>query len=166
MPLTAAAERADVVLTATGGRDAVTAEHLGRLRDGAILANAGHFDVEIDLEALRGAATGPPRRVRPAVDQYELPDGRRINLLAEGRVVNLGAAEGHPPAVMDIATASQALSVEQLVQDRESLQPGVHDVPAGIDAALASLALDALGIAIDELSPDQEAYLHSWDQGT
>jgi adenosylhomocysteinase len=166
MPAGDAAARADVILTATGGRDAVAAEEIARLRDGAILANAGHFDVEIDLAALRAAATGPPRRVRPAVDQYELPDGRRVNLLAEGRVVNLGAAEGHPPAVMDVAAASQALSVEHLVQDPGDLVPGVHDVPAAIDAALASLTLASLGIAIDGLTPDQEAYLHSWEQGT
>jgi adenosylhomocysteinase len=166
MPAGEAAARGDVLITATGGRDVVAAEQIERLRDGAILANAGHFDVEIDLPALRAAATGPPRRVRPAVDQYELPDGRRVNLLAEGRVVNLGAAEGHPPAVMDVAAASQALSVEHLVQDRGELAPGVHDVPAAIDAALASLTLASLGIAIDGLTPDQEAYLHSWEQGT
>jgi len=135
------------------------------MKDGAILANSGHFDVEIDKEAL-AATAAEVRRVREFVDQYHMPDGRRINLLAEGRLVNLSAAEGHPAAVMDMSFANQALSVEHIVKEGRELAVAVHGVPPGIDAEVARLKLMAMGVEIDELTDEQVAYLHSWEQGT
>jgi adenosylhomocysteinase len=131
------------------------------MKDGALLANAGHFDVEIDLGELRSLAVGV-QSVRPLVEQYRLGDGRRLNLLAHGRVVNLAAAEGHPAAVMDVSFALQALSVEELVLHRGELAPGVHPVPASIDREVARLKLAALGVQIDEPTPDQAHYRESW----
>ncbi len=160
-PAREAAARGDILVTATGGRDALGAEHLDALRDGAILANAGHFDVEIDLAALAAAAT-ERRRVRELVEQFTFSDGRRINLLAAGRVVNLAAAEGHPPAVMDISCAHQALAAEHLVRRGAELGPAVHVVPDAIDAQVAALTLRAMGVRIDALSEAQEAYVRSW----
>jgi adenosylhomocysteinase len=160
LPALAAAERGDVFVTVTGGREVLRAEHFARMKDGAVLANAGHFDVEIDLEALRAGAD-EMREVRPLVEQYVL-GGRRLNLLAGGRVVNLAAAEGHPAAVMDISFALQALSAEELVRQGGSLGPGVHPVPEGIDREVAALKLASLGVEIDVLSPGQERYLRGW----
>jgi adenosylhomocysteinase len=160
MPALEAAARGDVFVTVTGGRDVLRAEHFERMKDGAVLANAGHFDVEIDLEALREAARGM-REVRPLVEQYDL-GGRRVNLLAGGRVVNLAAAEGHPAAVMDLSFALQALVAEQLVRDGGALPPGVHPVPEGVDREVAALKLASLGVEIDSLSPEQERYLRGW----
>jgi adenosylhomocysteinase len=160
MPALEAAERGDVFVTVTGGRDVLGAEHFARMKDGAVLANAGHFDVEIDVVALREAAS-EVREVRPRVDQYVV-DGRRLNLLAAGRVVNLAAAEGHPAAVMDISFALQALAAEELVRRAGELSPGVHPVPEGIDREVAALKLASLGVRIDELSSDQARYLRGW----
>jgi adenosylhomocysteinase len=160
LPALAAAERGDVFVTVTGGRDVLRREHFARMKDGAVLANAGHFDVEIDLEALRADADSV-REVRPLVEQYVLA-GRRLNLLAGGRVVNLAAAEGHPAAVMDISFALQALAAEALVQRGGDLPPGVHPVPEEVDREVAALKLASLGIQIDELSPEQERYLRGW----
>jgi adenosylhomocysteinase len=160
MPALEAAERGDVFVTVTGGRDVLAAEHFARMKDGAVLANAGHFDVEIDVVALREAAS-EVREVRPRVDQYVV-DGRRLNLLAAGRVVNLAAAEGHPAAVMDISFALQALAAEELVRRAGELSPGVHPVPEGIDREVAALKLASLGVRIDELSSDQARYLRGW----
>jgi adenosylhomocysteinase len=139
-------------------------EHFARMKDGAVLANAGHFDVEIDLEELRAAATGGRRQVRPLVEEHDL-GGRRLHLLAEGRVVNLAAAEGHPAAVMDMSFANQALAAEHLVRDRGSLSPGVHPVPPAIDREIARLKLASMDVEIDSLTPEQEEYLRSWAQG-
>jgi len=161
-----AAAEGDVLITATGGRDVVGRAHYAVMRDGVVLANAGHFDVECDLPALRELADGPPQRVRPHVDQYRLPDGRRINLLAEGRVVNLAAAEGNPAAVMDLSFANQALAAEHLVRHADELAPAVHDVPAAIDREIARLKLASLGVEIDELTDAQRAYLNTWEHGT
>jgi adenosylhomocysteinase len=136
------------------------AEHFARMKDGAVLANAGHFDVEIDLEALRAGADSVAE-ARPGVEQYAL-GGRRLNLLAGGRVVNLAAAEGHPAAVMDISFGLQALAAEELVRRAGSLSPGVHPVPERIDREVAALKLASLGVRIDELSPEQERYLRGW----
>jgi adenosylhomocysteinase len=158
MPALEAAARGDVFVTVTGGRDVLRAEHFERMKDGAVLANAGHFDVEIDLEALRSLASSV-REVRPLVEQYVV-DGRRLNLLAAGRVVNLAAAEGHPAAVMDISFALQALAAEELA--RGGLGPGVHPVPEGIDREVAALKLASLGVEIDSLSAEQERYLRGW----
>jgi len=132
------------------------------MKDGALLANAGHFDVELDLAELRSLAHGKVREVRPLVEQYELADGRRLNLLAHGRVVNLAAAEGHPAAVMDVSFALQALCVEHLVRTRGRLRPAVHPVPVEIDREVARLKLDALGVEIDEPTAEQEHYRESW----
>ncbi|MBX5469702.1 MAG: adenosylhomocysteinase [Thermoleophilaceae bacterium] len=161
MPALAAAERGDVFITVTGSRDVLRREHFERMKDGAVLANAGHFDVEISLPDLERVATGGRREVLPLVDEYDL-GGRRLNLLAKGRVVNLAAAEGHPAAVMDMSFANQALAVEYLVTHGGSLGPGVHPVPEAIDREVARLKLGALGVEIDTLTPDQERYLHSW----
>jgi adenosylhomocysteinase len=160
LPAVAAAERGDVFVTVTGGRDVLRAEHFSVMKDGAVLANAGHFDVEIDLAGLRGAAESV-REVRPLVEQYVV-GGRRLNLLAGGRVVNLAAAEGHPASVMDISFALQALAAEALVRLAGSLPPGVHPVPEEVDREVAALKLASLGIRIDTLSPEQERYRRGW----
>jgi adenosylhomocysteinase len=160
LPALEAAERGDVFVTVTGGRDVLRAEHFDRMKDGAVLANAGHFDVEIDVEGLRARADGV-REVRPLVEQYTLGE-RRLNLLAGGRVVNLAAAEGHPAAVMDISFALQALAAEELARRGSELTPGVHPVPEGIDREVAALKLASLGVRIDTLSPEQERYLRGW----
>jgi len=162
MPALAASERGDIFVTVTGSRRVLRAEHFERMKDGALLANAGHFDIELDLPALRCLASGRVREVRPLVAQYELGDGRHLNLLAHGRVVNLAAAEGHPAAVMDVSFALQALCVEELVRRRGELRPGVHPVPAAIDYEVARLKLAALGVAIDEPTPEQSQYRESW----
>ncbi len=161
MPALAAAERGDVFVTVTGGRDVLRAEHFARMKDGAVLANAGHFDVEIDLPRRCARTATSVREVRPLVDQYVI-GGRRLNLLAGGRVVNLAAAEGHPAAVMDISFALQALAVELLAREGGSLEPGVHPVPEAIDREVAALKLASLGVEIDSLSAEQERYLRGW----
>jgi adenosylhomocysteinase len=163
MPAIEAAERGEIFVTVTGSRTVLRAEHFERMKDGALLANAGHFDVEIDLQELAALAAGPPRDVRPLVRQYELGDGRRLNLLAEGRVVNLAAAEGHPAAVMDVSFALQALCVEELVRRGAELSAEVHPVPAAIDREVARLKLQALGVAIDEPTAEQNDYRGSWE---
>ena len=160
MPALAAAERGDVFVTVTGSRGVLGAEHFERMKDGAVLANAGHFDIEIDLEALRTVADGP-RDVLPMVEQYEL-GGRKLNLLASGRVVNLAAGQGHPAAVMDMSFANQALAVEHLVRHPGELAAGVHPVPEAVDREVARLKLESLGVEIDVLTPAQRDYLRSW----
>ncbi|GIU99185.1 MAG: adenosylhomocysteinase [Actinomycetota bacterium] len=165
MPIAEAARVGDVFVTVTGDKGVIRREHLEVMKDGAILANAGHFDVEIDKAALAELAVSS-RRVRDAVDEYRLADGRRLRLLGEGRLVNLAAAEGHPAAVMDMSFANQALSVEWLVGHHAELEPRVYPVPEEIDREVARLKLQAMGIAIDELTPEQEEYLRSWEQGT
>jgi adenosylhomocysteinase len=159
MPADAAAAEGDVFVTATGGRDALTTRHFEAMKDGAILCNAGHFDVEIDIAAL-GELSESSREVRPLVREHRLAGGRRLHLLAEGRVVNLASAEGHPPAVMDVGFATQALAVERIVAG--GLEPGVHGVPEEIDREVARLELAALGVRIDSLTDAQREYLHSW----
>src|SRR3954462_8312628 len=159
MPALEAAAHGDLFITATGNRDALRAEHFERMRDGAILCNAGHFDVEIDKTALGGDR----REVRPQVEEIRTEDGRRLYLLAQGRVVNLAAAEGHPAAVMDVIFACQALAAECLVRERDNLQPGVQPLPEAIDHEVARLKLDSMGIELDELTEQQREYLSSWD---
>jgi adenosylhomocysteinase len=161
MPALQAAESGDVFVTVTGARDVLTRAHFERMKDGAVLANAGHFDVEINLDDLRSLAVGV-REVRPLVEQYDLGD-RRLNLLAHGRVVNLAAAEGHPAAVMDMSFANQALAAEYLARHGADLEPRVHPVPRLLDHEVARLKLASLGIEIDELTEDQARYLHSWE---
>jgi adenosylhomocysteinase len=162
MPAIAAAARGDVFITVTGSRRVLRKEHFEVMKDGAVLANAGHFDVEIDLTELGALATGGVRQIKPLVEQYELPGGRRLNLLASGRVVNLAAGEGHPAAVMDVSFALQALCVEELVRRRGELAAGVHPVPGAIDREVGRLKLAALGVAIDEPTAEQEDYRESW----
>ena len=162
MPALEAAERGDIFVTVTGSRRVLRREHFERMKDGVLLANAGHFDVELDLDELRALASGGVRQVRPLVEQYELADGRRLNLLARGRVVNLAAAEGHPAAVMDVSFALQALCVEELVRNRDKLTAGVHQVPAEIDREVGRLKLDALGVEIDQPTAEQAHYRESW----
>jgi adenosylhomocysteinase len=162
MPALDAAERGDIFVTVTGSRRVLRGEHFERMKDGAILANAGHFDVELDLDELRALAVDDPRAVRPLVEQYVLGDGRRLNLLARGRVVNLAAGEGHPAAVMDVSFALQALCVEELVRRRKDYTAGVQAVPAAIDREVGRLKLATLGVRIDEPTPEQESYRESW----
>ncbi|MFC9089110.1 adenosylhomocysteinase [Nocardiopsis dassonvillei] len=157
-----AAPAGDVFVTVTGNRDVVRAEHLDLMKDGAILANSGHFDLEIDLNALESRAVEVNRGVREQADEYVLADGRRLLLLSEGRLVNLGAAEGHPAAVMDLSFAVQALTTAWLARNASDLEPGVVEVPAETDTEVARLELAALGVRIDALTPGQEAYLRSW----
>ena len=165
MPMMEAARMGEVFITLTGGLNAIGGEHLQVMRDGAMVANSGHFNVEIDIAALEGMSKGK-RRVRPLVDEYLLEDGRRIYLLGEGRLINLAAAEGHPSSVMDMSFANQALCVEYMVKNRGHLPPGVHPVPRDIDIEVARLKLRAMGIEIDSLSPEQKRYLESWEKGT
>jgi adenosylhomocysteinase len=161
MPAVMAAERGDVFVTVTGSRGVLGARHFERMKDGAVLANAGHFDIEIDLEALRAAADDAPREVLPMVEQYAVGN-RKLNLLASGRVVNLAAGQGHPAAVMDMSFANQALAVEHLVRHPGELAAGVHPVPEAVDREVARLKLESLGVEIDELTPEQRDYLRSW----
>jgi adenosylhomocysteinase len=163
-PMSRAAEDGDLFITVTGNCDVIGAEHFARMKDGAILANSGHFDVEIDVRALADLAVEVRHEVRPQADEYVLADGRRLVLLAEGRLVNLAAAEGHPAAVMDMSFADQALTCEWLVD--QHLTPGVYDVPEAIDTEVARLKLASMDIEIDALTPDQEDYLSSWRRGS
>jgi adenosylhomocysteinase len=165
MPILDAAAIGDVFVTVTGDTSVIRREHLERMKDGAILANSGHFDVEIDKPALAELAV-QTRRIRSFVDEYKLADGRRLHLLGEGRLVNLAAAEGHPAAVMDMSFANQALAVEWVVKHHAELRPEVYPVPVAIDKEVASLKLQAMGVEIDRLTAEQDAYLHSWQQGT
>jgi adenosylhomocysteinase len=165
MPALDAAREGDVFITVTGDRDVLRREHFELMRDGAIVANAGHFDVEVSKPDLN-ELTDERHEVRPLVAQHVLHDGRRIHLLAEGRVVNLAAGEGHPGAVMDVDFAGEALCLEHLVKNGPSLAPGVHTVPDAIDREVARLKLESLGIEIDSLTDEQRRYLHSWEQGT
>jgi adenosylhomocysteinase len=165
LPMAEAAPAGELFITATGSRDVITGGHLPALRDGAILANAGHFDVEIDVRALAEAAVKVTRDVRPHTDEYLLADGRRLLLLAEGRVVNLVAAEGNPPQVMDVSFAGQALVLGWLAAGETGLAPGVHAVPAEIDEQIARLTLESAGARIDALTPAQQEYLNSWRPG-
>ena len=166
LPLTEAAPLGEVFVTATGSAEVITAEHMAVMRDGAILANAGHFDAEIDIRALQALAVAVHPDVRPHMDAFELPDGRRLLLLAEGRVVNLVAAEGHPPEVMDLAFGIEALALAWLAGNAGKLSPDVHPVPPDIDAEAARLVLASLGAEIDTLTPAQRAYLASWHFGS
>ena len=166
LPMREAARIGDLFITVTGDTSVIRREHLELMRDGAIVANSGHFDVEIDKHALADLGTGGVRRLRTSVDEYTLADGRRINLLGEGRLVNLAAAEGHPSAVMDMSFANQALSVEWVVKNHATLEKRVYPVPVEIDKEVARLKLRALDVEIDTLTAEQDAYLHSWQQGT
>ena len=165
MPMIEAAKEGDFFCTVTGNIHVIREEHFKVMKDGAIVCNSGHFNVEIDIPALERLAV-KKRRIRPFVDEYTLADGRRIYLLAEGRLVNLAAAEGHPASVMDMSFANQALSAEYLVKEGKNLKPDVYTVPEEIDRKVAELKLKAMGIEIDQLTPEQIEYLNSWEMGT
>ncbi|MGN6677680.1 MAG: adenosylhomocysteinase [Streptosporangiaceae bacterium] len=166
LPMTQAAPVGDLFITATGSRDVIAGEHLELMKDGAVLANAGHFDVEIDVRALADLAIDVNRGIRPNADEYVLESGRRLILLADGRVVNLIAAEGNPAAVMDLSFAAQVIALMWLISGEAGLTAGVHPIPAAIDAEVARLTLAAHGTTIDELTPSQQEYLESWRQGS
>jgi adenosylhomocysteinase len=165
LPMAKAAEIGDIFCTATGDKNVIAREHLERMKDGAILCNTGHFNVEIEIPALRSLATDT-RQAREFVEEYTLEDGRRIYLIADGRLVNLSAAEGHPAQVMDMSFANQALSAEYAVANAGSLERKVYPVPQEIDEEIARLKLETMGVDIDVLSEEQAKYLASWDEGT
>ncbi len=165
MPMQRAAEIGDVFVTATGDKSVIDRHHLERMKDGAIIANTGHFNVEINIEALQDLAKSS-RPTRENIEEFTLADERKVYLIAEGRLVNLSAAEGHPAAVMDMSFANQALSAEHLVQNSKELENKVYDVPEDIDREIARLKLDTLDVEIDRLTEEQERYLSSWDEGT
>jgi adenosylhomocysteinase len=165
MPMARAAEVGDVFVTVTGNTTVLSSDHFGRLKDGAILANSGHFNVEIDLATLGAIARGK-RTVRPFVDEYTLQSGRRVYVLGEGRLINLAAAEGHPASVMDMSFANQALAAEHMVKQGRTLEKKVYGVPREIDLEIARLKLASMGVQIDVLSEAQRQYLASWTHGT
>ena len=165
MPMVDAVRQADFVVTATGDKAVIDGEDFAAMKDGCIVANSGHFNVEIDIPALE-ALTVDRRQPRAFVDQYILRDGRRINLLGEGRLINLASAEGHPSAVMDMSFANQALASEYLLTHKGKLSHGVHALPRAVDREIAALKLRAMGITIDVLTTEQEKYLSSWEEGT
>jgi adenosylhomocysteinase len=165
MPMARAAELGDVFVTVTGNKSVIRREHFARMKDGAILANSGHFNVEIELDAL-AAMTTSRRIVRPFVEEFVLAGGRRVYVLGEGRLINLASAEGHPAAVMDMSFANQALSAEYMVAQGKTLEKKVYVVPRAIDREIARLKLASMDVQVDDLTPDQEAYLTSWTHGT
>jgi len=165
MPMSEAARIGDFFVTVTGDIKVIRKEHFKVMKDGAIVANSGHFNVELDIDSLEKMAK-KKRKAREFVDEYTLPGGRKINLLGEGRLVNLAAAEGHPAAVMDMSFANQALSAEYVATRKKRLSRSVHPVPAEIDNAVAALKLKAMGVGIDRLTKEQEKYLAAWDMGT
>ncbi len=165
MPMAEAAKIGDIFCTVTGDLNVIDKHHFEAMKDGAIVANSGHFNVEINIPALEELSSGK-RLVRPFVEQYELSDGRHINLLGEGRLINLAAAEGHPASVMDMSFANQALSLEYMVKNADKLEKKVYSVPSEIDKEIARLKLAAMDVDIDVLTPQQVAYLNSWEEGT
>ncbi len=165
MPVGEAAKIGDFFCTVTGNINVIRKEHFNRMKDGAIVCNSGHFNVEVDLEALKKMAASV-RRIRPFVEEYLLKDNRRINVLGEGRLINLAAAEGHPSSVMDMSFANQALCIEYMAGLKEPLNRNVYPVPEAIDKQIAKEKLAAMGIAIDQLTAEQKKYLASWDMGT
>jgi adenosylhomocysteinase len=165
MTMSEAAREGDIFVTVTGDLNVIDRQHFEAMKDGAILANSGHFNSEINLKALDSMATGV-RQVRPSVQEYKLGDGRRLHVLGEGRLINLAAAEGHPAAVMDMSFANQALCAEYMAKNSSTLENKVYDVPDDIDAEVARLKLNAMGIEIDTLTEEQRHYLSSWEEGT
>ncbi|MCS7087609.1 MAG: adenosylhomocysteinase [Thermoflexales bacterium] len=166
MPLIEAAPKGDVFITVTGNKNVLDEPHFAVMKDNAILCNSGHFNAEINIPALQRMSVGEPRRVRPFVDQFTLKDGRRLNLLGEGRLINLAAAEGHPAAVMDMSFANQALGVEYMLHHYRELPPNVYTIPESVDREIARLKLESLGVRIDVLTEEQAQYLASWQEGT
>jgi len=165
MPMLEAAAIGDMFVTVTGDKHVIDRHHIEIMKDGAILANSGHFDIEINLAELESMATGVDK-ARPFVDAYDMPDGRKIFVLAQGRLVNLAAGEGHPASVMDMSFANQALALEHLAKNASSMPPAVYDVSSDIDRDVAGLKLQAMGVGIDILTDEQKAYLEGWHEGT
>ena len=165
MPMAEAAKIGDVFITVTGNKSVVGAEHFKQMKDGAVVCNSGHFNVEIDIPALEKMALGK-RTTREFVEEFTMRDGRKIYLLGEGRLINLAAAEGHPAVVMDMSFADQALSAEYMVKNAKKLEAKVYPVPVDIDRNVAKLKLESMGVTIDKLTPEQEEYLSSWSEGT
>jgi len=165
MPIAAAASIGDIFVTVTGNRHVIDGAHFSKMKDGAIVCNSGHFDLELNLVALKEMSQ-PVEQVRPFVEEYKLSNGNRIIVLGEGRLINLAAAEGHPASVMDMSFANQALSAEYLVKNKGKLEPGVHLLPREVDQEIASLKLRALGMSIDTLTAEQIEYMTSWETGT
>ena len=166
MPMAEAAKVGDFFCTVTGDKDVIREEHFAAMKDGAIVSNSGHFNVEIDIPSLEKIATGGKREVRDFVDEYVLADGRKVFILGEGRLINLASAEGHPASVMDMSFANQALSAEYMNQNAKTLEKSVYGVPQEIDTEIARLKLLSLGVNIDTLTEAQERYLASWQEGT
>jgi adenosylhomocysteinase len=166
MPMAEAAPVGDVFVTVTGNRDVIRKEHFAAMKDGAIVSNSGHFDVEVDVKALEAMSERVERGARSALDTFVLPGGRRVHLLAEGRLVNLAAAEGHPAAVMDMSFSVQALTAAHVVKNRGKLETKVHTVPEEVDRQVAALKLATMGLSLDRLTKAQERYLASWREGT
>jgi adenosylhomocysteinase len=166
MPMQQAAPIGDIFISATGDINVIDVPHMEAMKDGALIANSGHFNVEINIPGLAEVAVKPPRRVREFVEQYRLPNGNRINLLGEGRLINLAAAEGHPASVMDMSFANQALSAVFMTQNAGELDNKVYSVPAEVDQQIARIKLEEMGIDIDTLTAEQEKYLSSWEEGT
>jgi adenosylhomocysteinase len=165
MPMDEAAKIGDIFVTVTGDLNVIDRHHFEAMKNGAIVANSGHFNVEINIPALEEMASDK-RQVRPFVEQYTLPDGRSINMLGEGRLINLAAAEGHPASVMDMSFANQALGVEYMVKNADKMEKKVYGIPDEIDREIARLKLAAMGVEIDTLTPEQVKYLNSWEEGT
>ncbi|RMG91942.1 MAG: adenosylhomocysteinase [Chloroflexi bacterium] len=166
MKMIDAAPLGDIFVTATGDINVIDKHHMAVMKDGALLANSGHFDVEINKKALRELSVGEPRLVRPFVEQFTLKDGRKLNLLGEGRLINLAAAEGHPASVMDMSFANQALGAKYLIENRDKLENKVYAVPEEVDKEIARIKLESMGIQIDRLTEEQIKYLNSWEEGT
>jgi adenosylhomocysteinase len=166
MPMMQAAKVGDIFCTVTGDLNVIDGHHFEAMKDGALVANSGHFNVEINIPALASMSKGQPNLVRPFVDQYTTKDGRKINILGEGRLINLASAEGHPASVMDMSFANQALAAEYMVKNASKLEKKVYSVPADIDAEIARIKLSAMGIEIDTLTEEQVKYLNSWQEGT
>jgi adenosylhomocysteinase len=165
MPMAEAAKIGDIFVTVTGNKSVLASEHFEHMKDGAVLCNSGHFNVEIDIPALEKLSSSK-KQARPMVDEYAMKDGRKLYLLGDGRLINLAAAEGHPAAVMDMSFANQALSVDHLIKHASDLEKKVYPVPEVLDRQIAKLKLESMGFLLDKLTAEQEHYLASWDEGT
>jgi adenosylhomocysteinase len=166
MPMSEAAKCGDIFVTATGDIHVLDESHFAVMKNGALLANSGHFNVEINIPALEKMSNGAPKQVRPFIHQYTTKDGRTLNLLGEGRLINLAAAEGHPASVMDMSFANQALGAEYMAKNHDKLEKKVYQIPEAVDREIARLKLEALGVNIDMLTAEQEHYLNQWQEGT
>jgi adenosylhomocysteinase len=165
MPMAQAAKEGDFFCTVTGNKNVLDGEDFAAMKDGAVISNSGHFNVEIDIPALEAMSKGK-RRTREFVETYDLKDGRKINLLGEGRLINLASAEGHPASVMDMSFANQALGAEYMLKNADKLKPDVYTIPVDVDREIARLKLEAMGVKVDTLTKEQDKYLNSWEEGT